>query len=181
MASSSLLKLSRSLSRVAGLSGRANAGGGCCWRGFATYELSDKDSEDDIAQEPKNTTQNNDVNSNGGSKFNERAVQHNFNGSLYRAIILGEVGQVPIQKRLRNGQAVTVFSVGTGGIRNNRRPLESESPREYADRGTVQWHRVSIYTENLGAVAMQHLKQGAHVLSSALEKSPYDNRGAWYF
>jgi len=53
--------------------------------------------------------------------------------------------------------------VGTGGMRNNRRPLDDESPREYADRSMVQWHRVSIYADNLGGIAMQHLKQGAHV------------------
>ena len=74
--------------------------------------------------------------------------------------MLGEVGKLLFQKRLRSGRVITMFSVGTGGMHNNRRPLEDESPREYADRSMVQWHRVSIYADNLGGIAMQHLKQG---------------------
>lgn len=74
------------------------------------------------------------------------------------------MGQVPVQKRLRSGRTVTLFSVGTGGIRNNRRPLDDEEPREYAERCAVQWHRVSVYPERLGGVAMKHIKPGLEKL-----------------
>uniref|UniRef100_A0A0C9QM03 TSA: Wollemia nobilis Ref_Wollemi_Transcript_25423_1090 transcribed RNA sequence n=1 Tax=Wollemia nobilis TaxID=56998 RepID=A0A0C9QM03_9CONI len=159
--SSTALKLSRSFSRIIGLSSRVSATGGSS-RGFATYELSDKDkSEEDVSSEDESSGKS--QYSKDASKFKGSTVQDLNDVGLYRAIILGEVGQVPIQKRLRNGRVVTIFSVGTGGIRNNRRPLENESPREYADRGIVQWHRVAIYVENLGGIAMQHMKQGAHV------------------
>ena len=70
------------------------------------------------------------------------------------------MGQSPLQKRLKGGRTVTLLSVGTGGIRNNRRPLDNEEPRDYANRCTVQWHRVSIYPERLGDIAMKHAIPG---------------------
>lgn len=73
---------------------------------------------------------------------------------------MGRVGQKPVQKKLKSGVTLTMFSVGTGGIRSNRRPLENESPREYAERGAIQWHRVCIYPERLGAVVMQNAVPG---------------------
>ena len=70
------------------------------------------------------------------------------------------MGQRPLQKQLKSGRTVTLLSVGTGGIRNNRRPLASEEPKEYANRCAVQWHRVSIYPLRLGDVAMKHVVPG---------------------
>jgi len=160
------LKLSRSISHINRLSTRWNTGS----RAFATYELSDKDSEDDFhlsgaedQEEPKQKQPDSVSGTNNGSKPTEIKIQNSSDLGIYRAILLGEVGQLPVQKRLRSGRVITMFSVGTGGMRNNRRPLDDESPREYADRSMVQWHRVSIYADNLGGIAMQHLKQGAHV------------------
>lgn len=77
-----------------------------------------------------------------------------------QAILVGQVGQNPIQKRLRSGRPVTLFSLGTGGIRNNRRPFDSEEPREYANRCAVQWHRVAVYPERLGELALKQVKPG---------------------
>lgn len=163
---SSILKLSRSFSHINGLSTRWNTGA----RAFATFELSDKDSDDDfqllgteVKEEAEQKKPDSGFEINNGSKPTERKFQNSSELGIYRAILLGEVGQLPIQKRLRSGRVITMFSVGTGGMRNNRRPLEDESPKEYADRSIVQWHRVSIYAENLGVLAMQQLKQGAHI------------------
>ena len=77
-----------------------------------------------------------------------------------KAIMVGKVGQEPMQKRLRNGRTVVLFSLGTGGIRNNRRPLDREEPHQYADRCSVQWHRVCVYPERLGTLALNHVKTG---------------------
>lgn len=74
--------------------------------------------------------------------------------------MVGKVGQEPIQKRLRSGRTVVLFSLGTGGIRNNRRPLDREEPHQYAERCSVQWHRVCIYPERLGSLALKHVKTG---------------------
>jgi single-strand DNA-binding protein len=77
-----------------------------------------------------------------------------------KAILVGKVGQEPMQKRLRNGRTVVLFSLATGGIRNNRRPLDREEPHQYADRSSVQWHRVSVYPDRLGSLALKHVKTG---------------------
>lgn len=169
---SSILKLSRSFSQInghsshLGLSTRWNTGS----RAFATFELSDKDSDDDfklsvteVKEESKQEKPDSGFEINNGPKPTERKFQNSSELGIYKAILVGEVGQLPVQKRLRSGRVITMFSVGTGGMHNNRKPLEDESPKEYADRSMVQWHRVSIYAENLGVLAMQHLKQGAHI------------------
>jgi single-strand DNA-binding protein len=102
-----------------------------------------------------------------GTVFSPRGV--------YKAILLGEVGQSPIQKILKSGRAVTIFSVATGGMHNNRRPLEGESPEEYAQRGYAQWHRVAVYQERMGQLAMRHIKQGTQVyLEGNIETRVYN-------
>ena len=77
-----------------------------------------------------------------------------------QAILLGEVGQAPVQKILKSGRAVTVFSVGTGGIHNNRRPFDGELPEDFADRSYTQWHRIAVYQEKVGTLAMRLMRQG---------------------
>ncbi|KAK9748181.1 hypothetical protein RND81_02G041600 [Saponaria officinalis] len=79
---------------------------------------------------------------------------------IYKAIIVGQVGQNPVQKRLKNGKSLTLTTVGTGGIRNERIPFPSEEPREYANRCNIQWHRVSIYPDRLGDLVMKHAQPG---------------------
>lgn len=70
------------------------------------------------------------------------------------------MGQKPLQKKLKSGMTLTMLSIGTGGIRNNRRPLDHEDPREYANRCAVQWHRVSIYPDRVGRVVMKNVVPG---------------------
>jgi single-strand DNA-binding protein len=78
-----------------------------------------------------------------------------------QAILVGKAGQIPLQKTLRNNMAVTFITLGTGGIRNNRRPLENESPNDYANRCAVQWHRISVYPQRLGNLLMKHVVPGS--------------------
>ncbi|CAN7000606.1 unnamed protein product [Brassica rapa subsp. trilocularis] len=82
---------------------------------------------------------------------------------VLQAILVGQVGQLPLQKKLKNGRTITLFSVGTGGIRNNRRPLINEDPREYANRSAVQWHRVSVYPERLAELVLKNVEPGTVV------------------
>ncbi|KAF6170466.1 hypothetical protein GIB67_036240 [Kingdonia uniflora] len=91
----------------------------------------------------------------------QRPLENGLDNGVFRAILVGQVGQSAVQKRLKSGRLVTLFSLGTGGIRNNRRPLDNEEPREYAERCAVQWHRVSVYPERLGALALKHIKPGS--------------------
>lgn len=73
---------------------------------------------------------------------------------------MGEVGQAPAQKILKSGRAVTVFSVGTGGMHLNRRMFDGETPEEFAERSNMQWHRVAVYQEKVGNLILRSMKQG---------------------
>ena len=73
-----------------------------------------------------------------------------------------KIQKIPLQKRLRCGEVITLLSLGgTGGIGNNRRPLENENPTEYADRCAIQWHRISVYPVGLGSVITKHIVPGS--------------------
>ncbi|XP_014507517.1 single-stranded DNA-binding protein, mitochondrial [Vigna radiata var. radiata] len=91
----------------------------------------------------------------------DRPLENGLDIGIYRAILVGKAGQVPFQKTLKSGTVVTLLSVGTGGIRNNRRPLENENPRDYANRSAIQWHRVSIYPQRLGTLVAKHVVPGS--------------------
>lgn len=73
---------------------------------------------------------------------------------------MGEVGQAPVQKVLKSGRAVTIFSVGTGGMHLNRRMFDGETPEEFAERSSIQWHRVAVYQEKVGHLILRSMKQG---------------------
>jgi hypothetical protein len=68
-----------------------------------------------------------------------------------QAIICGKVGQVPVQKKLRNGHTVTVFTVGTAGMFDQRIVADNNLPMP------AQWHRIAVHNEELGAYAVQKL------------------------
>ncbi|XP_039119359.1 single-stranded DNA-binding protein, mitochondrial-like [Dioscorea cayenensis subsp. rotundata] len=91
----------------------------------------------------------------------QRPLENGLDPGVYKAVMVGKVGQKPVQKHLKSGRSVVLFSLGTGGIRNNRRPLDNEQPREYAERCAVQWHRVCVYPERLGDLALKHVNPGS--------------------
>ncbi|KMS97538.1 hypothetical protein BVRB_5g125990 [Beta vulgaris subsp. vulgaris] len=91
----------------------------------------------------------------------EFSLEGGLDIGIYKAILVGQVGQIPVQKRLKNGMVVTLTTLGTGGIKNERVPFPNEEPREYADRCNVQWHRVAIYPEKLGEIVMKHAQPGS--------------------
>lgn len=93
--------------------------------------------------------------------FTDTVLEGGLDVGIYKAIIVGQVGQSPVQKKLKNGRTVTLTTIGTGGIRNERIPFPNEEPREYADRCNVQWHRVAIYPERWGEIAMKHALPGS--------------------
>ncbi|KAI4344037.1 hypothetical protein L6164_011314 [Bauhinia variegata] len=88
-------------------------------------------------------------------------LENGVDSGIYKAILVGQVGQSPLQKTLKSGTVVTLLSLGTGGIRNNRRPLDNENPKEYANRCAVQWHRVSVYPQALGNLVMKRVIPGS--------------------
>ncbi|KAL3824771.1 hypothetical protein ACJIZ3_020800 [Penstemon smallii] len=123
---------------------------------FCTKTDSELDSPHISPSSTTTTSHSNQQRPNG-----DRPLEDGLDIGIYKAILVGQVGQPPIQKRLKSGRTVTLISLGTGGIRNNRRPLDNEEPRDYANRCAVQWHRVSVYPERLGELAMKILVPGS--------------------
>lgn len=58
---------------------------------------------------------------------------------------------MPVQKILRNGRTVTVFTVGTGGMFDQRVIGPENLPKP------AQWHRIAVHNDSLGAYAVQKL------------------------
>lgn len=56
-----------------------------------------------------------------------------------------------MQKILRNGHTVTVFTVGTGGMFDQRVIGPKDLPKP------AQWHRIAVHNDHLGAYAVQKL------------------------
>ncbi|XP_031388279.1 single-stranded DNA-binding protein, mitochondrial isoform X2 [Punica granatum] len=79
-----------------------------------------------------------------------------FTGYLV-AIICGKVGQAPVQKILRNGRTVTIFTVGTGGLFDQRTFGAKDLPKP------AQWHRIAVHNDTLGAYAVQQLSKNSPV------------------
>ncbi|XP_059313252.1 single-stranded DNA-binding protein, mitochondrial [Lycium ferocissimum] len=80
----------------------------------------------------------------------------NFRG-VHKAIICGKVGQSPVQKILRNGRTVTIFTVGTGGMFDQRIPGDRDLPKP------GQWHRIAVHNDMLGQYSVQQLTKNSSV------------------
>lgn len=80
----------------------------------------------------------------------------NFRG-VHKAIICGKVGQSPVQKILRNGRTVTLFTVGTGGMFDQRIPQDGNLPKP------GQWHRIAVHNDILGKYSVQQLTKNSSV------------------
>lgn len=136
---------------------------------FCTNSLSSSktsDSEDALVDLGDDSDPISSSSPSSGSTGERRAVvdpqlEDGVDIGIYKAILVGQVKQPPIQKKLRNGRTVTLLSLGTGGIRNNRRPMDNEDPKEYANRSAIQWHRVSVYPARLGELALKNVVPGS--------------------
>ncbi|CAA6670654.1 unnamed protein product [Spirodela intermedia] len=71
---------------------------------------------------------------------------------------LCRIGQAPIQKILRNGKTVTIFTVGTGGMFDQRIIGSENLPKP------AQWHRIAVHNEQLGAYAVQQLSKDPQIV-----------------
>ncbi|XP_042002301.1 single-stranded DNA-binding protein, mitochondrial-like [Salvia splendens] len=80
----------------------------------------------------------------------------NFRG-VHHAIICGKVGQAPIQKILRNGRTVTTFTVGTGGMFDQRTIGSHDLPKP------AQWHRIAVHNPMLAAYSVQQVVKNSSV------------------
>ncbi|CAJ1944332.1 unnamed protein product [Sphenostylis stenocarpa] len=125
---------------------------------FSTDHISDLDEADSLPDSPAPAP---DAAQGEERIIGDRPLENGLDSGIYRAILIGKAGQVPFQKKLKSGTVVTLLSIGTGGIRNNRRPLENENPRDFANRSAIQWHRVSVYPQRLGTLLTKHVVSGS--------------------
>lgn len=75
--------------------------------------------------------------------------------SLNKAQVIGRLGKDPERKEFANGGSVVSFSVATSESWKDRNSGEL--------RERTEWHRISIYNEALGRLAMAYLKTGDQV------------------
>ncbi|RDX78050.1 Single-stranded DNA-binding protein, mitochondrial, partial [Mucuna pruriens] len=124
---------------------------------FSTNHISDSEEVDSPSPSPSPSPDAVE----GERVIFDRPLENGLDVGIYRAILVGKTGQAPFQKKLKSGTIVTLLSLGTGGIRNNRRPLDNENPKDYANRSAIQWHRVSVYPQRLGNLLVKHVVPGS--------------------
>ncbi|XP_010551166.1 PREDICTED: single-stranded DNA-binding protein, mitochondrial-like [Tarenaya hassleriana] len=126
-----------------------------CTNNIPSREESDSDElavNSDIESSPETAFHSPSQQSGEERALVENPLENGLDGGIYKAILVGQAGQIPLQKKLKSGKAVTIFSVATGGLRNNR--------REYANSYPVQWHRVCIYPERLADLVLKNVQLG---------------------
>ena len=80
-----------------------------------------------------------------------------------QAILCGKVGQAPVQKILRNGRTVTIFTVGTGGMFDQRIIRDQNSPKP------AQWHRIAVHNEILGTYVVKKITKKYILILDAIK------------
>ncbi|TVU20649.1 hypothetical protein EJB05_36866 [Eragrostis curvula] len=118
----------------------------------STVSFSDLDEKDDIGYDDDRTDSKRELQ----PQTVDPKKGWGFRG-VHRAIICGRVGQVPMQKILRSGRTITVFTVGTGGMFDQRVIGTADLPKP------AQWHRIAVHNDHLGAYAVQKLVKNAAV------------------
>jgi single-strand DNA-binding protein len=87
-------------------------------------------------------------------------------GSVNKVILVGNLGRDPEVRTLSSGDRVASFSIAT-----------SESWRDRATgerREKTEWHRISIFNDNLVKVAESYLRKGSKVyVEGALQTRKY--------
>ena len=91
-------------------------------------------------------------------------------GSVNKVILIGNLGKDPEVRSFPNGGRVANFSVATSETWKDKATGERKERTE--------WHRVSIYNENLVGIAEKYLKKGSKVyIEGQLETRKYEKDG----
>jgi single-strand DNA-binding protein len=75
-------------------------------------------------------------------------------GSVNKVILVGNLGQDPESRSMPSGGEVVNFSVATS---------EKWKDRDGNSQERTEWHRVTVWNENLARVAKQYLRKGSKV------------------
>ena len=90
-------------------------------------------------------------------------------GSVNKVILIGNLGKDPEARRLTSGDLVVNLSVATSESWKDKTSGERKEKTE--------WHRVTIWNENLAKVAEQYLRKGSKVyLEGALQTRKYTDK-----
>jgi single-strand DNA-binding protein len=76
-------------------------------------------------------------------------------GSVNKVILVGNLGKDPEVRTFQNGGRVASFSIATSESWKDKTSGEKKEKTE--------WHRVSIFNENLVGIVERYLKKGAKV------------------
>ncbi len=93
-------------------------------------------------------------------------------GSVNKVILVGNLGRDPEIRTLNSGDRVASFSIATSETWRDRATGER--------REKTEWHRISIFNDNLVKVAESYLRKGSKVyIEGALQTRKYtDASGA---
>ncbi len=78
-----------------------------------------------------------------------------MSGSINKVILVGSLGKDPEVRRMTSGEPVVNLSVATSETWKDKNSGERKEKTE--------WHRVTIFNENLAKVAEQYLRKGSKV------------------
>jgi single-strand DNA-binding protein len=95
-----------------------------------------------------------------------------MSGSVNKVILVGNLGRDPEIRSLKSGDKVANFSIATSETWRDRNSGER--------RERTEWHRVSIFNDNLVKVAENYLRKGSKVyIEGALQTRKFqDQSGA---
>ena len=93
-------------------------------------------------------------------------------GSVNKVILVGNLGRDPEVRTLNSGDRVASFSIATSETWRDRTTGER--------REKTEWHRISIFNDNLVKVAESYLRKGSKVyIEGALQTRKFqDQSGA---
>jgi single-strand DNA-binding protein len=96
-------------------------------------------------------------------------MENDMAGSVNKVILIGNLGKDPEARRMTSGDLVVNLSVATSESWKDKTSGERKEKTE--------WHRVTIWNENLAKVAEQYLRKGSKVyLEGALQTRKYTDK-----
>jgi len=90
-------------------------------------------------------------------------------GSVNKVILVGNLGKDPEVRTFQNGGRVASFSIATSESWKDKTSGEKKEKTE--------WHRISVFNENLVGIVERYLKKGAKVyVEGQLETRKYTDK-----
>jgi len=96
-----------------------------------------------------------------------QAMEDTMAGSVNKVILVGNLGRDPEIRTLNSGDRVASFSIATSETWRDRTSGERKERTE--------WHRISIFNDNLVKVAEQYLRKGSKVYIEGAQTRKYND------